>query len=281
MQLSRFFTNQILFTAPMVLVVFTVGSFVQYDGYLRTNQIPIFNKDVFGVDVGPLTLGVMYLNIFSSTLTYFLTLTVTYTRRKELQKAASEVIEIMDILMGPDYKAHWDSSSLARSVNLIIMTILSYNLIFILGFYLFTNLSGPMVVIPIAYFFQLVACSLSTFDFCLYLFLLNKIFVLFQRIPNRNCHRKLFEYFHRSLDILETMSNGYGLREYFNIANEFVLVLTQIFVIYYVISTSTSSTSDIIIFGIINTLPRMIKVLGLAYIGERISVLVRFEFILT
>lgn len=259
----------------VVFSLFAFGVYGLFKEYQRTGELASFNEETFkplGIPmaIGSLTLVVLQLNFCTSFIIYIATLLITFKNRHQMTRITSKLFETYDLLCRK-YGANWSPRILGWVVNSVVFAIISYHLFVAISFSIFLNRGDLFVSLPVSFLFQLISSSISTLDNALVMFLLDRIFIMIHTVSPDKVDSRFLQLFYESLDLLEDISQSYGLREFFNVTSEFIEMLSQSFFMFYVVINNPGSSWAMVFFGTINWIPRAFKLLLVTHFGAKIS----------
>lgn len=256
------------------IFIFIYGLNQTYSQDDATRKITDLNEKKFGfkMEFGSLTVVILEMNFFLNVLNYILTSIVSFSNRQQMTRITAKIFKMHNILYHNYNIKAWNSSSMACKVNSITTLILFLHSLQVLIYMVLTDNEGVNLKVGFAYSFLSISASLATFDYTLTMYLLNRIFYgLSQRQHGEHSDLQFIQMFFESLDLLEDLGQSYGSRELFNFGTEFTDILSQLFIIFYIIMYNPA-VGPIIFFNLTKLLPLVIKTVILSYYGSLFEV---------
>lgn len=260
------------------VITFTLCSCLLYlgIGYQWTTVKNSSNvSKVSGIDIadGSLSMIIMQLTILSAMVTYIVTNVITVVRRKEFRQCMVSMLELCEVL-DRKYDQKYDTRNLSMGLWFLLLVLPIYYLIYIFVFeaFLFRAVESHYLI-PVAYTVESITASMDAFDLICPIMILENYFTMFGQVPRPLMDEEYMTDFTSALDMFEMIGQNHGHREIFNIGNEVIAVIAQLFYTFYAIipDDEVAHVSDVTLlymaFG--GVLPRLLKLFYIAFRGSR------------
>lgn len=263
-------------TFATCIISFAMGVFVQLGSKKSGAELP-------GIDmqIGSLAMIIMELTVLSALIAYLTGNYITYSQRDEFRNSLVVVFELMEVIERK-YKQKNDPKELTLGVGITLIVLPVYYFAYLFFFKAFIyNASESLYLIPFAFMIQSISASMAAFDIASLMHCLGDIFIAFEKVSNHLIDGEFFTRFASAVDLFQVIGKNHGHRELFNVANEFIVILSQTFLTCYSLSQSVDKVqASILYMAVGGVLPRLIKVFYIAHRGsittQHVSVIFSF-----
>lgn len=272
------FTTFSTWTPLLVFISCIMSLFV--GGYLELRSVSQSENgttitEVAGVTMvqGSLTMTIAQISIITALIAYVMGYLVTIQRRDIWKKYMVSVLQTAELL-DRKYNQKFDCRKLKNLVTYSVCTLLIYHIVYLVVFHIFylsEVVFNTYFLIPIALFIESFASSMTAVDMINSVYMLQEIFDMFGQVPRELMDEEFLADFTSTLDLIELVAQNHGYREFYSIGNDFLLMLTQLFYVFYGIVETDTPNLVLVLFGFASAFPRFMKNLALAVRGQTMT----------
>lgn len=268
--------TQLSIITPILVFFFSLlglvlGAYIQVGVNLELRNSTT-TSEIIGMEVaqGSVSMVIVQMTIVTTLIAYIMSNTVTLRKRENWRLFMISVLEITRKL-DEKYNQKFNTFRTARLLRVVLSTLLTYHLIFIILFEVFyISGSESYYLIPLTFFIESVTASMTAFDLINAMYLLDHIYTLFGQVNVQLMDEEFLDDFTSSLSLIELVSHNQGYRELYSIANEFIMILSQSFYAFYGLVQTTAVGNSAFLMGMGSVVPRLMKLGTLAYRGEQV-----------
>lgn len=137
------------------------------------------------------------------------------------------------------------------------------------------NSMDTFYLLPVAVMIESVTSLLSAVDLICPMIILDNCFKMFGRVRRESMDEEYLAEFTSALDVFEMIGQNHGFREIFNIGNEFISILSQLFYMFY--SVVQDGDLFVVLISVVGILPRAFKLFYISLCGSRVTQSVRMS----
>lgn len=277
---TTFSTLTPLLVFVLCIVSLFLGGYLEYQVYLEQGNGTI-TTEVAGVGMsqGSLSMTIAQISVFTALIAYVMGYLVTIQRRQMWRKFLISVLQTTELL-DRKYKQKFNCQKLRNLVKYAVSTLLVYHIAYLVVFHVFylrEIVFNTYLLIPIALLIESLASVMTAVDLINAMYMLQEFFSMFGRVPRELMDEEFLVDFTSTLDLIELVAQNHGYREFYSIGNDFLVLLTQLFYMFYGIVETDTPNVVMVLFGIASALPRFLKIWVYAIRGQRMTRNVRMK----
>lgn len=262
---------------PLIVFILCIiglglGGYLQITVNLEKGNVTTVTE-VAGVDIetGSVTFIIAEITIFTTLIAYAMAIIVTLNRRQTWRNFMVSVLEKTKVL-DTKYKTQFDTRKTRRIITFVLLTLATYHIVYISVFQsYYINGGETYYLVPVTFMIEMCTASMTAVDIITALSLLDELIIMFGTVPTKLIDEQYFVEFTTTLDLIEVVAQNHGYREFYSIGNEFIVMLAQIFYMFYGIAKTDGLNLTLIIFGFASVIPKFLKLRRLAEVGKKLT----------
>lgn len=261
-----------LFVFFSCITAFSFGISLQNE-VLDNNGTVITHTSGIDTREGSVYMIIIQFTVITAIVTYIMTNVITFLKRQGFVHCMVSLLKLCQVL-DSKYGQKYNFQELSTRVWTILITLIVYYFfyVFVYGAFMLNSMD-TFYLLPVAVMIESITSLLSAVDLICPMIILDNCFKMFGRVRRESMDEEYLAEFTSALDVFEMIGQNHGFREIFNIGNEFISILSQLFYMFY--SVVQDGDLFVVLISVVGILPRAFKLFYISLCGSRVTQSVR------